>query len=142
MVMQISVPGEQSFWKRIALLSVLPCYVLVALIAASSIMHLAKPVLFKGDFVLFGLILFVYAFGVFYSYKQHRKALPMILMLITFSVMGFLMLAPVDEVWMLLPLGLLILTSFVNQYYRTGSIECAACEDDACAIENQMEAKA
>jgi hypothetical protein len=140
--MQMIITGEHSLWKRLALLSVLPCYVLAAMIAASSIMHLAKPVLFKGDFVLFGLILFVYAFGIFYSYKQHRKALPMILMLTTFSVMGFLMLTPVDEVWMLLPLGLLILTSFANQYYRTGSMECAACDDDACLVENQVEAKA
>ncbi len=138
--MQISITGETSRWKRLALLSVLPCYVLVALIAASSIMHLAKPVLFKGDFILFGFILFVYAFGIFFSYKQHRKVLPMLLMVTTFSGMGIVMLTPVAEEWMLLPLGLLILTSVANQYYRTGSIECDACADDPCMVENKMEA--
>jgi hypothetical protein len=140
--MQISITGEPSRWKRLALLSVLPCYVLVALIAASSIMHLAKPVLFKGDFVLFGFILFVYAIGIFMSYKQHLQIWPMLLMVATFSGMGIVMLAPVAEEWMLLPLLLLILTSVSNQYYRTGSIECNACAENECAVENQVEAKA
>lgn len=140
--MQMTITGEQSRWKRLALLSILPCYVLVALIAASSIMHLAKPVLFKGDFILFGLILFVYALGIFLSYKQHLQIWPMLLMIATFSGMGIVMMAPVAEEWMLLPLLLLIVTSVVNQYYRTGSIACNACADDACAIEKPMEAKA
>ncbi len=121
--------NEKSIFRKTALLVTIPCAILPVLMASSLLMSpWHKPVLFKGDFLLAIPVYVVYLIGLYLSYKKHNKWNPTMLFVLHLVALVAVQQRAYPALMPYVAIFSLILTSVMNQYYRTGSPAC----DESC----------
>jgi hypothetical protein len=129
----ISFHAERHPLKKTAVLLTIPCAIAPMLIAASGLMVAwTSPLLFDGDFVLFGIIYAMYIYGLILSYRVHRNPAPYLVASLHIGSLAAYLFAGQPEWSGYATVCSLMVTSIVNQYYRNGSTECATCGDGGC----------
>jgi hypothetical protein len=120
--------SERRPFRKMALLFTIPCAILPIMIASAGIMTIPfSPLLFKYDFVLFGMVYMVYGYGLFLSWQVHRKLLPILIFVFHLIALSTFIYLPLVEWLGYPPIFSIILTSISNQYFRVGSFECNEC---------------
>ena len=122
--------SERNLVHKWALLSTIPCAIVIMMFASSIIMSsVLKPVLFTNDYMIAVPLYVLYGYGLLRSYKHHRKILPIIvfvlhLIMILLQLM-YLKSGPV----VYFAIITILITSVLNQYFRTGTTTCdgASC---------------
>lgn len=75
--------------KKIALLFTIPCGILPIMMAIAGMMSTpVSPLIFKYDFLLFGVLYLIYCYGLFLSWKVHRKWVPAALLTVHLVVLS------------------------------------------------------
>jgi hypothetical protein len=118
--------------RKLAMLLTIPCAILPMLIACSGLMVAwSSPLLFDGDFILFGSAYLLYFYGLLLSLRRHRNPKPLSLALLHLAFLAIYLLAEQPEWSGYLCVLSLMLTSVVNQYYRNEVTGCVICEVNA-----------
>jgi hypothetical protein len=91
-----------------------------------------SPLLFAGDYLLFGMAYLLYFYGLVLSYRIHRSPAPIALALLHIACLAIYLLGGQPEWSGYGTVFTLMLTSIANQYFRNERMECAACGQGAC----------
>lgn len=134
-----SASGDHSFHRekqpltKIAYLLTIPCAIVPIIIAAAGLMYaFREPLFFAYDFLLFIAVYLVYAYGLFRSWKTHRKLGPGLVFLTHLAALGSFSFAGEPEWLGYFVVVSIMATSIVNQYFRYGSLDCADCSSASC----------
>ena len=129
----LSFHAERNPVKKAALLLTIPCAIVGIMIAAAGMMVAwSSPLLFQGDFILFGIVYLFYAYGLVLSWRMHRSLAPSALAGLHFACLATYILAGQPEWSGYATVVSIMLTSIVNQYFRNGSLDCSECGDGFC----------
>jgi len=121
--------NEKSVFRKTALLVTIPCAILPVMLASSLLMSpWHKPVLFKGDYFLAIPVYILYTAGLYLSYVKHNKWIPALLFVLHLVALIAVKQGAYPALMPYVAIFSLILTSVMNQYYRTGSPAC----DESC----------
>lgn len=128
-----SFHAESHPLKKAALLLTIPCAIVPIMIASAGMMVAwSSPLLFSGDFFLYGIAYMLYLYGLLLSYRVHRNLVPFALISLHLACLAIYILAGQPEWSGYATVFSLMLTSIVNQYFRNGSLDCAECGGHAC----------
>ena len=126
---------ERRTFRKLALLSTIPCAILPIAMAGAGLMSVPfEPMLFPYDWILWTTIYIVYAWGLYFSWLHHKRLLPAIIFLLHLLSIGMYILSGQPEQAGFMSILSIVITSVANQYFRVGSLECEACSpvDGAC----------
>lgn len=117
--------SEKGTFRKTALLFTIPCAILPIMMAAAGLMSVPfTPLLFQYDYVLFGSVYGVYLYGLYLSWRTHRKLLPFGLFAINLlSVLVFMFGNQAEWLGYSSVISIMA-TSVTNQYFRAGSVSC------------------
>lgn len=121
--------SENSAFRKIALLSTIPCSIGLMMFASSLIMNSSyRPMFFEYDSLLALPFYLFYTYGLYVSFKLHRKIWPMLLF--GLHVLGLIIhQLLIKQDWLVYGVIVsILLTSVWNQYLRTGSAKCNGIE--------------
>ena len=122
--------SEKKPFRKIALLFTIPCAIVPIMMATAGIMSIPfSPLFFKYDFILWGMVYFIYTYGLFISWLIHRNWLPFLVFVVHLTFLFFFVFW-VQEDWLAYAaIVSIIATSLSNQYFRLGSFECHECSN-------------
>jgi hypothetical protein len=117
--------SERNLLRKLALLLTIPCAILPIIFSTAGLMsgHI-QPMLFSGDYVLFGFVYLLYFYGLLVSFRAHRKIIPYLIFALHVCLMVVFTRGAKENWWAYLSIVSSMATSVVNQYYRIGSIVC------------------
>ena len=121
--------SEKSAFRKIALLSTIPCSMGLMMFASSLIMNSSyRPMFFENDKFLAAPFYLFYTYGLLISFKLHRKIWPFLLF--GLHVFGLIIQQLLfNQDWLVYGVIVsILLTSVWNQHLRTGSAECNGIE--------------
>jgi hypothetical protein len=125
--------AERQPLKKAALLLTIPCAIVPIMIAAAGMMVAwSSPLLFRGDFILYGIAYLLYLYGLLLSYHVHRSLVPFAAVALHLASLATYLLADQPEWSGYTTVFSIMLTSIVNQFYRNGSPDCATCSEGSC----------
>jgi hypothetical protein len=120
--------SEKEPFKKIALLFTIPCAILPVIMATAGLMSIPfAPLLFKYDFIVFGVLYLVYTYGLFLSWQMHRTWLPFSVFALHLATLVIYIFFVQVEWLGYVSVVSIMGTSICNQYFRVGSFECNEC---------------
>lgn len=122
--------SEKRLFNKTALLLTKPCAILPVMMATGGMLSMPfSPMLFRYDFILYGLVYIVYSSGIYLSWRQHRSPIPFIILGIHITDLIFYVFSGSPDWVSYLAILSIMATSLSNQYFRSGSIECHKCNN-------------